>query len=904
MLQRLIPLLALIVISLSLFQGGIGESSLRDVDYPSYTLYVGLSHDISTLNYFNPWLRVAKHHNLFQFLYESLYFVNPDYEIQPLLAEGYIVESANTDSLTILVNIRKNVTFHDGYPLTAKDVVFTYQVLYWDPIYRAQLECLYWKNPKWNRWDYQGRSHIGVEYVNDYMVLFHLSFNYSLFFEETLKIPIIPEHIWKDHLIYVDISDSDDMQLDYSYGKNSSEKDVTIGTGPFKFVGWESERRIVIERYNNYWGKEYKVRWESREWDLYPFYIGKIVFREYPSVDDAISALIKNEVDTLAYLSIPPQEYKDLRENPGIGNMVANDYGFYYLSFNLRKSPMADLNFRTAIVHAVDRDYILERLHGYGYEGKAPLSIVFGAFFNKSVSLPSFSMYWSMKILNNSGYLDVNGDGWRDSPDGMPIKEKILTPPTSYDSVMCDIGMMIERNLQSIGLNIVSTSMDLENLLLNAYSRANYDMYIFYWNSQSLPHIQLKELFYANYSSPNGYNSAGYNNSKVNDYLELAERNPANAKKLIMDIQGILGHELPYATLYYNKNLLVYNKGVWGGWVIAWGTHFNIFSLSSLHPESRISPSQPKYLTAQVGNDYVNLTWRWDGNLSEGIFRVYKSWDGENFKLIGDAKNPYFNDTRVSLGVKYWYYVTFYKGFRESGRSNIINATPGAPSPPINLKITYGAYFINLTWNKPVNIGAAPLKEYRIYQAKIIQNLPNVWYMKINYIGKVPATQKFFNYTEVINGRRYTFFITAVNSMGESERSNFAEVDFYIIPPVKNILVRLIKGYPYIQWEEVSLSNGFDFVRYEIYRSVDGKNFELINITTSPYYYDGSVEGGKLYYYYVRVITNHGVSEKSPIIKIYISPHIPMEDHLNEALGVFLIALLICLSALHTIRRT
>ena len=546
------------------------------------TLYVAIRQDISNLNYFDPNTDSRWKTEVLQWEWDSLMGYTPDLQLYMNLADSV---STDSSGLNVFVHIRQGIKFYDGVELTADDVVFTYEALAYNQIYHSDLDCLIWSSPQYSLWNGSGTSHVGVEKVDQYTVVFHLSDPYPLFYHKTLNVPIIPSHIWEKHTKPAGQPDSDDFILDYSYGKDISEVDATVGTGPFHVVDWQPGSRIVIERNDNYWGKGLAISWAGRTWTPFPRNVTRIVFKIYPNTGAALYALKTGAVHFIDW-SVPPGYYNQLRTDPNIGSQVVDDQGFFYLAFNMRKAPENDLAFRTAVAHAIDKDYIVTTLmQGYGTKGTVPISITSGTYVNTSAIPPDFDLNAAKQVLDNAGYVDANGDGWRDAPDGTPIKETILTPPKDYDPIRAEAGIMIQNNLQSIGLNVISVPTDFDTLVGKAFIQVQFDMYILGWGVGSFPEFYLYDFFHSSQTAPEGYNTPGYSNPKVDQLLDAIRTEMDTQKRIQMvkDVEGILVHDLPYDTLYYRKSIMCYRKDIWKGWIPAFGTIFNIYSLSSIH---------------------------------------------------------------------------------------------------------------------------------------------------------------------------------------------------------------------------------------------------------------------------------------------------------------------------------
>ena len=565
------------------------------------TLIIAFQQDVPNLNYFDPNTNTVWKFDAIGWGWDSLMAYTPD--LQPYMN---LADSVETDStgLNVTVHIRQGVTFHDGVELTADDVVFSYEALAYNQLFHSDLDCLIWSSPQFTLWNGTGTSHVGVEKVDQYTVVFHLAYPYPLFYHVTLGLPIIPSHIWKDHTKSAGQPDSDDFILDYSYGKDMSEVDATIGTGPFYVADWQPGSYLVIKRYDNYWGKNFTVNWQGKAWNTYPTNVTEIEFKIYNTLDTAVLALKKGEVHFIDW-SVPPGYYNQLKTDPNIGSQVVDDQGFFYLAFNMRKAPENDLAFRQAVAHSIDKDYIVTTLmQGYGTKGTVPISITSGAYVNTSAIPPDFDLNAAKQVLDQAGYVDANGDGWRDAPNGAPIKETILTPPKDYDPIRAEAGIMIQNNLQSIGLNVISNPTDFDTIVSKAFVQVQFDMYILGWGVGSFPELYLYDFFHSSQAAPIGYNTPGYSNPKVDQLLDEIKTEMDTQKRIqeVKDVEGILVHDLPYDTLYYRKNIMCYRKDIWQGWVPAFGTIYNGFSIGSLHHPGAITPPNPHGPSEVTGN--------------------------------------------------------------------------------------------------------------------------------------------------------------------------------------------------------------------------------------------------------------------------------------------------------------
>jgi peptide/nickel transport system substrate-binding protein len=580
-------------------------------------LIIALQADMQDVNPWNPDSNSVWKSNQLGYNFESLMAYTPDYELYPVLAAPSAVGPngadawVRSDGMQISVNLKQGVTFHDGHVMNSQDVVFSYQTLAWGLFQTQVLGPLYWNDgTTFTRYD-GGTTKIGVHTNGTYRVDIHLNQPYSMLWYLTMAVPIMPYHIWSSHTFplfpddYPGYNVTNEYGWDYSYGSNPSEINATIGTGPFYLESWTPGNGSVLKAYNNYWDKNGTTAWKGVQYPNYPQHVKAITFKIYTQLDAAVQALQNGDVHNLPW-SLTPSYQNSLKINPNIGFETNKDQGFFFMTYNMRKGAMADVNFRRAVSYCVDKQYIVDRLmNGNGIQGTVPISVTNAFYVNTSVPawIAGDNLAAAQALLDSSGYIDINGDGWREMPDGSPLKYNILTPPKDYDPIRADSGIMIEKNLKSIGLNVASVPTSFNTIVSAGFVSLDFDMYILGWTVGSFPESYLRDFFHGDSDvaiNPAGSNSGGYNNATVDamiDNMEV-EINTEIRAKLIKDICGATMMDVAYNTLYYKTNIEAYRQDKWQGWVPAFGTIYNGFSIYNLTPPSYPNPS---YGNLEVG---------------------------------------------------------------------------------------------------------------------------------------------------------------------------------------------------------------------------------------------------------------------------------------------------------------
>ena len=574
------------------------------------TLIIALQDDMEDMNPWHPDTNEVWKSNQIGWNFEGLMSYNPDFDLYPVLAKDGGAGSPNGADVTITngglnmnVKLKEGVTFTDGTPMTSRDVVFSYQTLAWGLFQTQILGPLYWDDGTlFEDWEEDAdQSRIGVETNGTYAVDFFLTEPYAMFWYSTLALPICPAKVWVNgsHLEALDAGDYPGYEVetpqmygwDYSYGSSPSETDACVGTGPMYLESWTPEQGSVLKAYEDYWDIDGTTSWEGNEYPNYPQHVKTIKFKIYTQLDVAILALQNGEVHHLPW-SLTPGYYNLLKTDPNIGIEMPKDQGLFYLSFNQRKGAMQDVEFRRAVSYAVDKDYIVNRLlGGYGIKGSVPMSVTNTLYVNTTVPawIQGGDLVAAEATLDAAGYVDADGDGWRDMPDGSPLKYNILTPPKDYDPIRADSGIMIEKNLKAIGLNVAAVPTSFDTIVSAAFVSVDFDMYILGWAVGSFPENYLRDFFHSEADTainPAGSNAGGFDNAEYDalvDALEVEMDTDLRAQ-MVKDACGIVMDQVGYNTLFYKTNIEAFREDVWSGWVPAFGSIYNGFSIFNLAP--------------------------------------------------------------------------------------------------------------------------------------------------------------------------------------------------------------------------------------------------------------------------------------------------------------------------------
>ncbi|MFX1286627.1 MAG: DOMON domain-containing protein [Promethearchaeota archaeon] len=244
-----------------------------------------------------------------------------------------------------------------------------------------------------------------------------------------------------------------------------------------------------------------------------------------------------------------------------------------------------------------------------------------------------------------------------------------------------------------------------------------------------------------------------------------------------------------------------------------------------------------------------------------------KYWTTLEFSRKLNTQDVYDNPITVGVNISlFWAYSDaddFTAVATTQGFSSTIFLEYNVPSPPLNLIATPGNESITLNWSSPLDDGNLNIFRFNVYRSQT--NTSNY-----TMIGMNSSTTGFFD-TNVINGARYFYFVTAENNKGESSNSN----EVTLIPgtpsPPLNLSLTSDTTQMILNWTLPLTDSGYTITEYIIYRSsISGGPYSNIATTNELNYTDTTVLAGNTYYYVVTAINSIGESEFSNEVSIVL----------------------------------
>lgn len=307
--------------------------------------------------------------------------------------------------------LRKEIRWHDGRPLSVDDIVYSYERIM-DPKVDAPHLRVY----------YQDLAR--VEKIDERTVRFTYRHPYFMALEFCGTIPIVPRHLFES---------GDDFN---SHPQNRAP----VGMGPYRFVAWETGKKITLVRNEDYWGRVVGRMPEIR----------KIRFEVVAEDTVALQILKKGEID---FAGLRPISWVRQTDSPRFQSRFEK-YQFYtpgysFIAWNMRRPFFSDRRVRRAMTMLVNREEILKKLNfGLGRIVTGPFYIE-SKDYNKGVAPIPYDPAGAKKLLEEAGWRDTDGDGLLDR-EGVPFRFEFLIP--SGRRFAERLSTILKEDLQKAGI--------------------------------------------------------------------------------------------------------------------------------------------------------------------------------------------------------------------------------------------------------------------------------------------------------------------------------------------------------------------------------------------------------------------------------------------------------------------
>ena len=429
-------------------------------------------------------------------------------DIVPGLAESW---QTSADGLTWTFKLRRGVTFHDGTPLNAAAVKFTF-----DRVIDA--DHPHAKSGKWSFVTGYLSSVKSVDVVDPQTVRLNLKYPTSSL-AALLALPncaiVSPAAFAKDPA-----------------GFDSRP----VGSGRYRFDTWERGSRLVLKRNDDYWGTKGRPQ--------------TLVYRAIPDATTRVTELLTGGVDLI--LPIAPDFIDKLEKTPQVTVHKKTGLTVWYVGFNVDKKPFTDKRVRQAFNHAVNKDAIVrDILKGTGVPAVGPLLPGTWAA-DPALRKYAYDPAAATRLLTEAGY-----------PNGLEVDFWVPESGSGMQSPV-EMSTVIQSNLAAVGVKASLKTFEWGSYLGKLRSDAPAMFALSWFLKSADPDLSLYPLFFSKNSPlPNRSN---YNNPEVDQLLVQARQVADRGKRAELDrrAQRVIVEDAPWIFVDHEIQVVATRAGVKG----------------------------------------------------------------------------------------------------------------------------------------------------------------------------------------------------------------------------------------------------------------------------------------------------------------------------------------------------
>jgi len=437
--------------------------------------------------------------------------------IKPGLAKSWEV---SPDNLTWTFYLRKGVKFHDGTDFNADAVLFNFE-RWWDkdnPYHKGVF-------PAWESdFGLKGDENCLIdkfEKVDDYT------------FRIVLKQPYVPLLATLAEVDY-GIASPTAIKNEGAENYGTSTEYPPVGTGPFKFVEWVKDDRIVLERNPDYWGEKAKV--------------DKVIIKTIPDNSARFLALKTGEI--MGMDGANPDDVIAAKNDPNIQILLRPALNVGWLNFNVTVKPFDDVRVRKAIAMAIDKKTIVQTLFGETGIVADQIWPPFGWGHNNELQDYPYDPEGAKALLAEAGY-----------PDGFETDFWYMPNPRGYFPDPKGIAEAIAADLAKIGVRCNLKTEDWSTYLADR-REGKFNLWMIGWH---MPNGDPDNAYFWQFGIP-GPQQGNYNNPELIKIITEARTipNQAEREKLYAQAALIVHNDVPVIFIDHNQVPLLFSKKVSG----------------------------------------------------------------------------------------------------------------------------------------------------------------------------------------------------------------------------------------------------------------------------------------------------------------------------------------------------
>lgn len=453
------------------------------------------------------------------YIYDSLLWKDESGKLLPWLASGY---KASADGTMYMFTLREGIKWHDGRPLTAADVAFSYEYF---AKHKDQISPQVIVQPVPDIQEVRATGARTVEFRLRNPVATFLGYGGAG------AVPIVPKHIW---------SSIDDPVKE-------TDPKVLVGSGPYRLKSYKPGEGAYLYTAND------------------KYFLGRPVVRriENRPASDELSALMAGQLDEAGGAGLRPAALEQFRRSSGL-EVIQEPVGVSGtgLYWNLAQGgALADRRFRRACALAIDRKDMVQRLLGGNGVPGNPGWIPPTNPFHVDVEQYSFDPGAANRMLDAAGY--KRSGSVRKDPRGRPLSFTLAVP----NEPPSPIPQLLVAALGKIGVELKPQPLDTPTLAERLIKGATEMSLIGFGGMNSDLAADYLRLIYSSKTKITQH-AQGYENPAVDRLCQeqLTTLDTGRRKQIVGRIQQLVAGDLPLLPLIYPTSFAIVSKKAFGSW--------------------------------------------------------------------------------------------------------------------------------------------------------------------------------------------------------------------------------------------------------------------------------------------------------------------------------------------------
>lgn len=506
------------------------------------TVIVGMRADFAG---FNPITNTAQYTDeLIKYaLFTPLIQYDENLEVRPYLAESWEL----LGDTGVVFSLRRDVRWHDGQPVTAEDVVFTFDLAK-DPATGSLIGSAYITEVA------------RAEVVDSYTVRFTFARPHAQALEDFWW-PPVPKHLLEGIA-------PEDL-------RNAPFNRAPVGSGPYRFVEWRANERLVLEPNPDF-----------PEALGGPPALERVVFRIVPDPSTLLTELLTGRLQV--DIPVVPDQAAQIEENANLELFAFPSRTVYFIGWNTRREPFTDARVRRAMTHAINRQEIIEALlEGYGSPATSTIP-PWSPLYPETVEPLPYDPQQAMRLLEEAGWTDRNGDGIRENAAGRPLRFTLLSSDAPLNR---NVVAVVQSQLRQVGVDAQVRSLEFQTLLTQHRAR-DFDAVLQTW---VLDNFQVASapaaLFHSRWADvPRSANRSSFANPRADSLIDAgaAETDPERAREIWAAFTELLNQEQPFTFMFWLDELAGVSRTLGG---VVMDPRGELVSIADWHVRGSAAPA-------------------------------------------------------------------------------------------------------------------------------------------------------------------------------------------------------------------------------------------------------------------------------------------------------------------------